>query len=203
MRASSARRASITKMSGSPSIRRRAAGVSIMCGSGRRRGSGKARGDALPRDVAHEGLDIARRRWRRNRVHRHARTCRAPGRACRPPGCAVVGRPDVVRVPSRGEQVSSTQPEPPPSALPMATNSARHLATEPKSRAIASASAPVGIAIAALAQPVEVDLVQQRRVGGDQLLALQPVQSKAGGVAAGSSRGELGRIAFRRRTAPP
>ena len=47
-------------------------------------------------------------------------------------------------VPSRGERVSTTQPEPPPSALPMATNSARQLASEPKSRAIASASAPSG-----------------------------------------------------------
>ena len=50
----------------------------------------------------------------------------------------------LLSVPSRGERESSTQPEPPRSALPMATNSARHLATEPKSRAIASASAPVG-----------------------------------------------------------
>ena len=33
----------------------------------------------------------------------------------------------LISVPSRGERVSTTQPEPPPSALPMATNSARHL----------------------------------------------------------------------------
>ena len=47
-------------------------------------------------------------------------------------------------VPSRGERLSTTQPDPPPSALPMATNSARHLAIDPKSRVIASASAPLG-----------------------------------------------------------
>jgi hypothetical protein len=54
----------------------------------------------------------------------------------------------------------------------MATNSARHLAIEPKSRA-------ARIAAAALAQAVEIDLVQQHRVGGDQLLALQPVEAEA------------------------
>src|SRR5215831_5314358 len=44
----------------------------------------------------------------------------------------------------RGSQVSSTQPEPPPSALPIATNCARHHSKEPKSRARASASTGPG-----------------------------------------------------------
>jgi hypothetical protein len=61
----------------------------------------------------------------------------------------------------------------------MATNSARHLAMEPKSRVIASASPPDGSP-----PPLRRDCRNRphadHRVGGDQLLALQPVEAKAG-----------------------
>ncbi len=45
---------------------------------------------------------------------------------------------------SRGDQVSSTQPEPPPNAYPTAMNSAFQRATLPKSFVSCSASAPFG-----------------------------------------------------------
>jgi len=45
------------------------------------------------------------------------------------------------RVPSRGRKLSSTQPEPPASALPIATNSARQRSTLPKLASSASAMA--------------------------------------------------------------
>jgi hypothetical protein len=46
---------------------------------------------------------------------------------------------------SRGIQVSSTQPEPPASAMAMERNCARQRSTEPKSRVSASTSAAVGL----------------------------------------------------------
>jgi hypothetical protein len=45
---------------------------------------------------------------------------------------------------SRGDQVSSTQPEPPRCAFPIAENSAAQSETLPKSRISASRSAPSG-----------------------------------------------------------
>jgi hypothetical protein len=47
-------------------------------------------------------------------------------------------------LPSRGDQVSRTQPEPPPSALPIAVNSARQRSKLPKSWARASTSSEPG-----------------------------------------------------------
>jgi hypothetical protein len=50
----------------------------------------------------------------------------------------------LIRRPSRGTYVSSTQPDPPPSAYPIALNSARQRSIEPKSRARISLIAFVG-----------------------------------------------------------
>src|SRR5438093_10030307 len=90
---------------------------------------------------------------------------------------------------SRGDQVSSTHPEPPPCALPMAVNSARQRSTLSKSRASASRSSPSG----ALSSPSEAKkkLVQDHRVAGDQLLALETVDHEAGGFCE-IQLGELG-----------
>jgi hypothetical protein len=58
-------------------------------------------------------------------------------------GIGVIGRPLMTRLPSRGRKVSSTQPEPPPRALPIATNSERHRSTLPKLASSASAIAGI------------------------------------------------------------
>ena len=87
---------------------------------------------------------------------------------------------------SRWLQVSITQPEPPPSALPMPANSARQRASLPKSRSIADASAAPGRL--GCAEAGEVDLVQDHRVPGDQLLALEAVERKAGRRGRGRAR---------------
>src|SRR4051794_21870490 len=78
----------------------------------------------------------------------------------------------LVSLPSRSDQVSRTQPEPPARALPMAANSLRQRSTEPKALK-RTCQAVCGFAGAA--QGFEVDLVQQHRVGRDQPLAAKPV----------------------------
>jgi len=60
--------------------------------------------------------------------------------------------------------------------LPTAENSAFQRSTLPKSFLSASASAPLGIALAA--ETVEVELVDDHRIRGDQFLALETVQDE-------------------------
>ena len=73
------------------------------------------------------------------------------------PGRRVVGRPGLTRRLSWGFHVRSTHPEPPPSALPIAANSARQRSMLPKSLSIASASAgPADF----FTESVEIELVQ-------------------------------------------
>ncbi len=141
-------------------------------------------------------------------VDRSARTCRAPAPACRPRGCGCGRPPRRCRAsPSRGEPSVSTHPARAaaqclahgdelgaPAGRP-SRNRARSPRPGRRPRSRGSPPPPSPIAL-------EVDLVQQHRVGGDQLLALQPVQAKAG-TAAGSSAASSPRMAFRRRTAPP
>src|SRR6266567_2846573 len=63
---------------------------------------------------------------------------------------------------SRGEYVSSTQPEPPPIALPMATNSV--------------SQRPICLTIGS--EAVKVQFVQDHRICGDQLFPLEPVDNE-------------------------
>src|SRR3954447_19527496 len=78
-------------------------------------------------------------------------------------------------LPSRAEWLSSTHPEPPASALPIATNSARQRSRLPKSREIL----PQGRAgLARFAEVPEEQLVQDHRVRGDELLALEAVEDE-------------------------
>src|SRR3954449_9413426 len=76
--------------------------------------------------------------------------------------------------PSRGEWLSRTHPEPPASALPMTTNSARQRSTLPKSRARASRRA----GLARLAEILKEQLVQDHRVRGDELFPLEAVEDE-------------------------
>jgi KaiC/GvpD/RAD55 family RecA-like ATPase len=89
-----------------------------------------------------------------------------------------------------------------PSALPMAANSERHLAIEPKSRAMASPSAPVGSP-----PPPSPRLSKKTSCRIIELVAISssrfsPLSRKPGAVA-GSRAASSPRIAFSRRTAPP
>src|SRR4051812_2371838 len=77
-------------------------------------------------------------------------------------------------LPSRAERLSSTHPEPPASALPIATNSARQRSRLPKSRSRASRRA----GLARFAEVPEEQLVQDHRVRGDELLALEAVEDE-------------------------
>src|SRR5262245_8951294 len=92
----------------------------------------------FPADGSHEGVNISRCFCTEvdvigvlvhvERKNRHA-TCER---------MAVVRCPLIDELPIRGDQDSKTQPEPPASALPMATNSECQRSYEPKSRASAS-----------------------------------------------------------------
>ena len=92
---------------------------------------------------------------------------------------------------SRGDQVSITQPEPPPSALPVAENSAFQRASAAEVARDRLGQRPCRLALAG--QAVEVELVDDHRVGRDQLLALQPVDHedrRRGDVERGELRGD-------------
>lgn len=80
------------------------------------------------------------------------------------------------RAACRGENRRITQPELPPSAFPIATNSVHHRSMLPESRTSASASAPFSCA----AKTVEVDLVQDHGVGRDQFFTVQAVDDDVG-----------------------
>src|SRR6266540_3464844 len=80
---------------------------------------------------------------------------------------------------SRGDHESSTHPEPPPSALPIATNSDRQRSNDPKSR---QRVAQRRTRFALVAEAVEEQLVQDHRVHRDELLAFESVDEKAGGL---------------------
>jgi hypothetical protein len=73
---------------------------------------------------------------------------------------------------------SSTQPLPPPCALPIATNSSRQRAPLPKLAANAELHRRCH-RLAFAAEAVEVQLVQEHRIGGDQLLAFEAVQRES------------------------
>src|SRR5262250_403098 len=79
---------------------------------------------------------------------------------------------------SRGDHDNSTHPEPPPSALPIATNSDRQRSNDPKSRASASRSATPGWLWSP--RPSKSSSMQDHRVHRDELLAFEPVDEKAG-----------------------
>ena len=82
-------------------------------------------------------------------------------------------------VPSRGERVSTTQPEPPPSALAHGDELGTPLGERSEVARDRLGQRAGRIAAAAFAQRFEIGLVQQHGVGRDQLLALQAVQAKA------------------------
>src|SRR6266478_2131086 len=81
---------------------------------------------------------------------------------------------------SRGDHDNSTQPEPPPSALPMAMNSARHRSNEPKSRASASWRGCIRFAL--ITETFEEMLMKDHRIHGDKFFALEAIHQKAGSV---------------------
>src|ERR1700730_16275590 len=105
----------------------------------------------------------------------------APGRPC--PWSAAHW---LTSRPKRSDQARIVQPEPPACALAMAVNSARQAMTLPKSRSSAWASPagglgkPGGRMVAAAAERIEIDLVQDHGARRNQLLALEAVDLEHG-----------------------
>src|SRR4051795_668008 len=80
-------------------------------------------------------------------------------------------------LPSRAERLSSTHPEPPASALPIATNELGAPALEAAEVAVESLpQARAGLA--RFAEVPEEQLVQDHRVRRDELLALEAVEDE-------------------------
>ena len=87
----------------------------------------------------------------------------------------VIGRPAIDQPPVARAPRQDAPTRAPPSALPIAANSARQRSMLPKSRASASASRA---RLALVANAGEVDFVQDHRIGRDQFFTLQAVNDE-------------------------
>ena len=100
---------------------------------------------------------------------------------------------------SRGDQVSSTQPEPPRCAFPIAENSAAQAEMLPKSRISASRSAPSGSPRSpSEAKKISCRIIEFIAISSSRL---RPLITKTGALAKSSSA-SCAVIAFSRFTAP-
>ena len=156
---------------------------------GRRGLAREAPGDARPVEVLHERVDIGADVGPEidvigMLVHIERQDRRAAGQAV-----CVVGTPDI----RQGSVARRTRQQHPARTTTQRLAHGDELGAPLGERTEVArdrvGQGALGLSAAAFAgagQAVEVDLVQQHRVGGDQFLALQPVQAKAG---------QLGRIA--------
>jgi len=174
----------------------RAVGASTVCGFFCQAAPAKRLATRSQRFV-HEGVDIGCGIAAEIEVIGMLLTCRAPAPACRRQDCACVSAAQTLQsVPSRGER-SARPARAAASARPMATNSACHRASDPKSRAIASASAPVG-SPRRLRPALRIGCAAAWSWSRSAPRA-SGVQAKPGTLAGSRRRGR--RIAFSRRTA--